>query len=63
MAQAMAHSPTSMDFLISAEAEEGPAAQKEFDEHVWTYRTFVKYVLVFVAHVAIVLGLLAYFFG
>jgi hypothetical protein len=59
----MSHSPTSMDFLISAEAEEGPAAQKDFDEHVWTYRTFVKYALVFAAHVAIVLALLAYFFG
>jgi Bacterial aa3 type cytochrome c oxidase subunit IV len=59
----MAHSPTSMDFLISAEAEEGRAAETDFDEHVWTYRTFVKYVLVFAAHVAIVLALLAYFFG
>ena len=59
----MNHTPTSMDFLISAEAEEGPAAQKVFDEHVWTYRTFVKYALVFAAHVAIVLALLAYFFG
>jgi hypothetical protein len=63
MAQAMAHNPTSIDFLISAEAEEGPAAEKDFDEHVWTYQTFVKYVLVFAAHVVIVLALLAYFFG
>ena len=59
----MADSPTSMDFLISAEAEEGPAAERDLDEHVWTYRTFVKYVLVFAAHVAVVLALLAYFFG
>jgi len=59
----MAYSPTSMDFLISAEAEEGPAKAKDFDEHVWTYQAFVKYVLVFAAHVAIVLALLAYFFG
>jgi hypothetical protein len=62
MAQ-MAHSLTSMDYLISAEAGEGPAAAKDFNEHVWTYRTFVKYALVFAAHVAIVLALLAYFFG
>jgi hypothetical protein len=59
----MAHSLTSMDLLISAEAEEGPGAAKDFDEHVSTYRTFVKYALVFAAHVAIVLTLLAYFFG
>ena len=59
----MAHSPSSMDFLISAEAEEGPAAERDFDEHVWTYRTFLKYVRVFAAHVAVVLALLAYFFG
>jgi aa3 type cytochrome c oxidase subunit IV len=59
----MNHTPTSMDFLISAEADAGQAAREDFDEHVWTYRTFVKYVLIFAAHVAIVLVLLAYFFA
>jgi hypothetical protein len=31
--------------------------------HVRTYRTFVRYTIIFAAHVAVILAVLAYFFG
>jgi hypothetical protein len=35
----------------------------DFAAHVRTYRTFVRYSIIFVAHIAVVLALLAYFFA
>ncbi len=39
-----------------------PVADPDFGYHVETYRGFVKWGLIFVAHVALVLMLLAYVF-
>ena len=38
-----------------------PPDQEEFDAHVRTYQSFVRGTIVFVAHVAVILALLAYF--
>ena len=35
----------------------------DLEYHYETYRTFVRYTTIFVAHVAIILALLAYFLG
>jgi Bacterial aa3 type cytochrome c oxidase subunit IV len=35
----------------------------DFEYHYETYRAFVKYGLIFVAHVVVILALLAYFLG
>ncbi len=33
----------------------------DFAAHVRTYRTFVRYAIIFAAHVAVILALMAYF--
>jgi hypothetical protein len=33
----------------------------DFDAHIQTYRTFVRYGFIFVAHVLLILALMAYF--
>ncbi len=40
-----------------------PPEQAEFAAHVRTYRSFVRGVILFVAHAAVILALLAYFLG
>jgi hypothetical protein len=35
----------------------------DYADHVETYRAFVKYSLLFAAHVLVILALLAYFFA
>jgi hypothetical protein len=40
-----------------------PVSDPEFGYHLETYRAFVKWGLVFVANVALVLVLLAYFYA
>ena len=40
-----------------------PISDPDFEYQVATYRTFVKWSLIFVAHVAVVLVLLAFFFA
>lgn len=59
--------PTSID-LIRAESDRRYAADPrafpnaaEFDEHLQTYRIFLRWVALFVAHVAVILALLAFF--
>lgn len=44
-----------------AVAEFDPA-DADYAYHVETYRSFVRYSLIFAAHVAVILALLAYFF-
>ena len=39
-----------------------PVGDPDFGSHIETYRAFVKWGLIFVAHVALVLMLLAYVF-
>lgn len=34
----------------------------DLEDHYETYRAFVKYTVIFTAHVAVILALLAYFF-
>jgi hypothetical protein len=36
---------------------------EDLADHVQTYRSFVHYTIIFMAHVAVILALLAYFFG
>jgi hypothetical protein len=40
-----------------------PPDQAEFAAHIRTYRSFLRGTLLFVAHVAVILALLAYFLG
>jgi hypothetical protein len=40
-----------------------PVSDPDFGDHLETYRAFKTYGLIFVAHVALVFALLAYFFG
>jgi len=53
-----AYEPNDLAYTDQAAAV-GP--ESDFDSHVQTYRTFIRYVLLFAAHVAVVLALLAYF--
>jgi len=36
---------------------------EDFADHLETYQTFVRWLFIFAAHVAVILTLLAYFFG
>jgi hypothetical protein len=35
---------------------------EDLADHVRTYRTFIRYTIIFVAHVLLILALMAYFF-
>ena len=39
------------------------SSDADYADHVETYRSFVKYSLIFAAHALVILALLAYFFA
>jgi Bacterial aa3 type cytochrome c oxidase subunit IV len=64
---AIAHEPTSTELLRREEWSRGhddpsfvPTAH-DFDEHLKTYKGFVFWAGLFIAHIAVILILLAYF--
>ncbi|WP_197077538.1 aa3-type cytochrome c oxidase subunit IV [Hyphomicrobium sp. 99] len=67
---AVTSNPTALEMLEEegierAAVEKQPYAPtvQEFENHVRTYRDFIRGVTIFVAHVAVILIALAYFFG
>ncbi len=63
---AQLHEPTSVE-LLTAEGERRAAdgashfTQADFDDHIATYRAFLRWGVIFVAHVAVILIGLAIF--
>ena len=67
---AVTNNPTALEMLEEegierAAIEKQPHAPdvEDFESHVRTYRDFIRGVVIFVAHVAVILIALAYFFG
>lgn len=67
---AVTDNPTALQVLeeegierAAIEKQSHEPSVQEFQYHVRTYRDFVRGVILFVAHVAVILIALAYFFG
>jgi hypothetical protein len=57
----LAYDQTRRSYVDPSHTFPAPEAA-DFAAHVRTYRTFVRYSIIFVAHAAVILALLAYFF-